>query len=240
MGTVRVNRARVAAGIVAAGAAAHVAPAATWLRGPTSVLMPRLRGIGRPGHVAITFDDGPDAESTPLFLDELDRLGWTATFFLLGSMARTAPDVAAGIAARGHEIGLHGDVHRSHLLRTPGAVWRDLRDGVETLGDLTGRCPEWFRPPYGELSLATVVAARRLGLRPVLWSAWGEDWRAGETGTTVASRVLDQLRPGGTILLHDSDCTSAPGSWRATLAALPLLADGLGSGVRVGPLRDHF
>lgn len=47
---------------------------------------PRLVGKGAPGHVALTFDDGPDPTSTPLFLERLDTLGWTATFFMLGSM----------------------------------------------------------------------------------------------------------------------------------------------------------
>lgn len=234
------NRVVGAVTLAAVPLLAHVAPAATWLDTPTTSLLPRLKGIGRPDHLALTFDDGPDPMSTPLFLDELDRLGWTATFFLLGDMTRRAPEVARAITARGHEIGLHGDHHRSHLVRTPTDVWRDLRDGAATLADVTGRRPRWFRPPYGELSLATLVAARHLELRPVLWSVWGKDWRAGETGESVAARVLGAVVPGATVLLHDSDCTSAPGSWRATLAALPLVAERLGSTVTVGPLAEHF
>ncbi len=227
---------------VAAGAGlfAHVAPAATWLDRPTTTLLPRLKGVGRPDHVAITFDDGPDPKSTPRFLDELDRLGWTATFFLLGEMARAAPDLVVEIAGRGHEIALHGDRHRSHLLMTPAAVRRDLNRGVATLSELTGRPPTWFRVPYGELALASVIEARRLGLQPILWSAWGSDWREGATGASVAETVMAGFRPGSTILLHDSDCTSTPGSWRATLAALPILAERLAPFGSVGPLRDHF
>ena len=45
---------------------------------------------------------------------------------------------------------------------------------------------------------------------------------------------------GGTVLLHDSDCTSYPGSWRSTLGALPILADELaGRALEVGPLAEH-
>ncbi len=58
---------------------------------------PALVGVGRKGHVALTFDDGPDPESTPQFLDVLDALGWRATFFMLGEMTRRDP----GRRARG-------------------------------------------------------------------------------------------------------------------------------------------
>lgn len=219
---------------------AHVAPGAAWLNWPTSKLAPALRGIGRQDHVAITFDDGPDPVSTPLFLEELDRLGWTATFFLLGSMARSAPQVAREIVDAGHEIGVHGDEHRYHLLMTPRQVHRDMTLATTSIADITGTTPRWFRPPYGVMSMATVISARRLGLRPVLWSAWGKDWAEGATPESVTRTVLSDLKPGGTVLLHDSDCTSTPGSWHATLASLPLLAEHLDPLVSVGPLGEHF
>ncbi len=230
----------VAAGAAALGVFAQIAPAATWLDRPTIGLLPRLKGVGRPSHVAITFDDGPDPNSTPRILDELDRLGWSATFFVLGSMVRRAPELLVEIDGQGHEIGLHGDTHHSHLLMSPAAVRRDLAAGVATLHEVIGRRPHWFRPPYGELSLGSVMAARGLGLQPVLWSAWGKDWAQGASGESVTTTVLRGLEPGGTVLLHDSDGQSTPGSWHATLAALPLLAEHLESVVSVGPLAEHF
>ncbi|MET0421165.1 MAG: polysaccharide deacetylase family protein, partial [Acidimicrobiia bacterium] len=74
-------------------------------------LTPRLVGIGRRGHVALTFDDGPDPASTPAILGVLDELGWSATFFMLGEMVRRAPGLARDVADAGHEIAVHGDVH---------------------------------------------------------------------------------------------------------------------------------
>src|ERR1700710_305880 len=82
-------------------------------------------------------------------------------------------------------------------------------------------------------------AARR-GLTPVLWTAWGKDWEI-TTPQRVVSLLVGGLRPGGTLLLHDSDCTSTPGSWRATAAAVPLLAGELDRrGLVVRPLRKHL
>lgn len=233
------NRA-LAFGAVGLGVLAHVAPAATWLNQPTIRVLPRLKGVGRSNHVAMTFDDGPDPKSTPFVLDELDRLGWSATFFVLGSMVRDAPDLLVEVAERGHEIGLHGDTHRSHLLMSPMAVRRDLNAGMAMVYEVIGRRPRWFRPPFGELSLGSLLATRELGLHPVLWSAWGKDWKRGETGESVTTTVLGGLQPGGTVLLHGSDSQSTPGSWHATLAALPMLAEHLESVVAVGPVGEHF
>lgn len=235
---------RAATGVAAlagAGVFAHLVPGVVAWRSARCRLLPGLSGVGRADHVALTFDDGPDPLSTPLVLDALDALGWKATFFCLGSEARQAPEVVAELVRRGHEIAVHGDTHKSHLLRSVPAVVRDVAAARATLEELTGRPVEWFRPPYGGVSLSSVAAARRVGLRMVLWTSWGLDWRSDATGTTVAGNVERTFVPGATVLLHDSDVTSTPKSWKATVESLPILADGWRRrGLEVGPLRDHF
>jgi peptidoglycan/xylan/chitin deacetylase (PgdA/CDA1 family) len=75
----------------------------------------------------------------------------------------------------------------------------------------------------------------------VLWTTWGLDWKAGATGATVAANVRRTFVPGATVLLHDSDVTSTPDSWKATVDALPLLAgEWHQRGYEVGPLGEHF
>src|SRR5437773_11590455 len=110
------------AGFTAAGlAVAHAGPGLTALGPLRRALFPRLAGLGRPDHVALTFDDGPDPASTPAFLELLAARRLHATFFLLGSMVARAPQLAAEIAAPGHEIAVHGWDHRYTILRRPGA-----------------------------------------------------------------------------------------------------------------------
>lgn len=238
-GPVRV--AALAGGAVAGGAVLHLLPGVVAWRRARCRLLPGLSGVGRTDHVALTFDDGPDPESTPLILDALATFGWRATFFCLGSQAKRCPQLIAEIAAAGHEIGVHGDSHRSQLLRTAPAVVRDVGNARSLLEDLSGRPVEWFRPPYGSVSAASIVAARKTGLRLVLWTTWGLDWKADATGRTIAGAIRRTYVPGATVLLHDSDVTSTPGSWKATLEALPLLAgDWHAQGLEVGPLADHF
>ena len=222
---------------LAVAAAAHAGPALTSVDQVRLRLTPRLAGVGRAGHTALTFDDGPVPASTPAFLEALDRLGWRATFFMLGQEARRAPGLAAEVAAAGHELAVHGDDHRNLLRRGPLATLDGLGRAHDAIADATGTGPAWFRPPYGVLTGSAVVGAARLGLRPVLWTAWGRDWEAGATPASVVACLAAGRVDGGTLLLHDY---AASGSWRATLAALTRLADLLAArGLAVGPLAEH-
>ena len=190
--------------------------------------------------MALTFDDGPDPAATPLFLDLLRERGVRATFFLLGTQVSKSPRLAADIADAGHEIGVHGWRHRYLPLRGPMATYDDLASAKEIITAASGVTPWLYRPPYGVLSTAGLVAARRLDLTPVLWSTWGKEWTPGSTPASVHATLSGGLAGGSTVLLHDSDCTSPPGSWRSALGALPLLLDECERrGLRVGPLGEH-
>lgn len=221
-------------------AAAHVVPAGTWLPGVRRALFPGLAGRGRPDHIALTFDDGPDPGSTPYFLDALDELAVRATFFVLGDSVLRHPHTARDIARRGHELAVHGWTHSRPWLP---AVTRDLREvahAARAVRRTTGAVPRWYRPPYGILTGGRRLAAARAGLRPVLWTAWGRDWTAQATPASVLDTVRRDLRGGGTVLLHDSDRTAATGCWRAALGALPALVQACrNEGWAVGPLAEH-
>jgi peptidoglycan/xylan/chitin deacetylase (PgdA/CDA1 family) len=239
--TARAASAALMAAAAAAGGTAllHAGPALT-ARGPVRRAMPRLSGQGRPGGVALTFDDGPDAEGTPAVLDALAALDWTATFFLLGSQVDRNPAVARSIVAAGHEVGVHGHQHRNHLFRPARWVREDVRLACSRITAVTGVRPRWFRPPYGVLSAGSLRAAADLDLTPVLWTAWGRDWEA-PPADRVLAQLLRSLDDGGTVLLHDSDCTSRPGSWRSTVAVLAPLAEELDRRrLAVRPLRAHL
>ncbi len=177
--------------------------------------------------VALTFDDGPHPEGTPAALDALAAAGARATFFLVGEQVRRFPELAAEVVARGHAVALHCDRHRNLLRLTPRAIRADLERAAAAVADATGRRPRLQRPPYGIFSAAGLRAVRGLGLAPLLWSKWGRDWTASATAESVATLALDGIGPGDVVLLHDADHYSVPGSWRATVAALPPILDRL-------------
>ncbi|MCU7826615.1 polysaccharide deacetylase family protein [Kitasatospora sp. DSM 101779] len=231
----------VAAAATAAGVEVlHLAPSVTRLPPVGRLAARRIAGHGAAGHVALTFDDGPDPGSTPDFLAALDVLGVRATFFVLGSMLECSPDLGRELVRRGHEVGVHGWHHRHPWYPRPGRDLAELRAAVAAVTEVCGVPPRWYRPPYGVLSSGLAVAAHRLGLRTVLWTACGRDWTAHASPGSVYRSLRPDLRGGATVLLHDSDCTSAPGSWRSALGALPAVADRCTAlGLALGPLRDH-
>lgn len=169
----------------------------------------------------LTFDDGPHPVATPKLLEILDETSTKATFFLVGEQVQRSPEIAVEIARRGHEIACHGYVHRNHLARPPRETFDDLRRSQGLLEDVCNLRVRFFRPPYGVFNLASWTACRALHMQPVLWSRWTRDWEARATKHSIVSGATTGLRGGETVLLHDADTYSAPGSHDDTIAAIP-------------------
>jgi peptidoglycan/xylan/chitin deacetylase (PgdA/CDA1 family) len=175
------------------------------------------------GGVALTFDDGPHPVGTPAVLEVLEEAGMKATFFLVGEQVERRPALAAEIAGRGHLVALHGYRHRPQPLLNARVVKDDLVRGAAAIEDATSVRLAWHRPPYGLYSPAGLDAARQRGLRPMLWSRWGKDWRRFTTPERIAARATRDLHPVDVILLHDADFYSAKGSHARTAEALKLI-----------------
>ncbi|HET7016442.1 MAG TPA: polysaccharide deacetylase family protein [Streptosporangiaceae bacterium] len=221
-------------------AAAHAGPAIAVAGTFHPSLCPDLAGRGVADHVAFTFDDGPDPGATPAFIEALAACEVTATFFMLGAAVARAPGLAAEVAAAGHEIGVHGWTHRPLLRCGPRTTRDDLARARDKVAEATGKNPWLFRPAYGILTGSALAAARSLGLTPVLWTAWGREWRPGATTAMVLATITAALDGGGCLLLHDSDRYAPSGSWRAGLGAVaPLLDECARRGWRAGPLGEH-
>lgn len=228
--------------VLAVGAVAgvHYLPSVLTVPLVNRRMVPALSGRSSLPHVALTFDDGPDPRSTPAFLDALASLGVRATFFVLGTQLAAQPALGRRLVDEGHEVAVHAWRHRPHLLQVPWQVMSEVHRTVAAVESVCGVRPRYWRPPNGIVSGAGFWAAHRAGLRPVLWTADGRDWAADATAASIVDRVTARLEPGGVVLLHDSDVTSAAGSWRAALAALPdLIARCRSAGWAVGPLGEH-
>ncbi len=178
---------------------------------------------GARGAVAITFDDGPHPDGTPAILEILAAAGAHATFFVIGEQVQRRPELVRRILAGGHGLALHGYRHRLQVRSTAAELERDLERGTAAIEDAAGVRPTHHRPPYGVYSAGGLRAARRRGLQPLLWSAWGRDWRKFTTPDRIAARVCRAMAPGGVILLHDADFYSAKRSHERTVLALPLI-----------------
>jgi peptidoglycan/xylan/chitin deacetylase (PgdA/CDA1 family) len=176
--------------------------------------------------VALTFDDGPNPDATPLILDTLREKGVCATFFILGSHAERWPALVRRIAHEGHQIGNHGYFHRKLHFKSPFYVSRDIRLGLRAIKRAGAPAPRYFRAPHGFRSPWTTPIATRYGERTVGWSlgVWDSD-RPGVD--QIVKRTLDGVTPGSIVLLHDGDGYNPDGDRMQTAAALPLIIDSL-------------
>jgi peptidoglycan/xylan/chitin deacetylase (PgdA/CDA1 family) len=191
-----------------------------------------------PAGVALTFDDGPDPDSTPAVLDALDAAGVRATFFVVGEQLMRHHALAREALARGHELGLHGFAHERHATMPGRMAADDVARGLGTFEAAVGRRPRCFRPPYGAFNAASYAACLDLGMEPVYWSDWGGDWE-----TIAADRIADLVtrdwRDGAVVLLHDSPRYAPRESALATAEAIPLVAARAAeAGLALGPLAE--
>ena len=161
-------------------------------------------GRGKPGEkgVALTFDDGPDPEVTPLLLDLLDRHSVPATFFVTGERAARHPSIIRDILSRGHAIGNHS-YHHFPFLMLNGI--RTLRREIESTQSLLagfGIVPLAFRPPVGITNPILWRVLLEQGMFCVNYSCRAVDLGNRRIGR-LSEKVLKAVSQGDIIALHD-------------------------------------
>ena len=152
--------------------------------------------------VAFTFDDGPAPDLTPRILDILDDYDVKATFFVMGYSVERAPQLAAEVAARGHEIGNHTWTHVDMTRNPPTEARRQLLLCQDAVREAVGTTPKYFRPPRGQLTGTAARYAAESGYDVVLWSV-GRGVSGVGTARAIADHVVTDVEPGDIVLLHD-------------------------------------
>ncbi len=160
--------------------------------------------------VALTFDDGPDPLWAPLEADTLERHGARGTFFLVGVMADTHPEIVARLVRAGHQIGCHSMTHPyPNLASQPESRVRwEVYASTALLTKLTGQPIRDFRPPGGGIDDTVLRLLRAHHLRLAWWSANIADADPTPPEVIVA-RLHMVLRPGLVALLHERETTVA-------------------------------
>jgi peptidoglycan/xylan/chitin deacetylase (PgdA/CDA1 family) len=177
--------------------------------------------------VALSFDDGPDPEMTPQVLDVLAEHGVRATFFVIGKALAAHPAIGRRMAAEGHAIGNHSWQH-SRWQNFYSTRWHgeEIERGERAIAAVTdSNAAVLYRPPVGLKSGELAHAAWRRGLTLVAWSLHSRDTRLADP-QSIARRVLDRIRAGDIVLMHDGH--DLPGRTRPLCAAaLRLILQGL-------------
>ena len=149
--------------------------------------------------IALTFDDGPSAAWTPALLDGLKERGVKATFFLIGENADKNPEIVKRMAEEGHLIGNH-TYHHVELTKVSEKEARlELADTSAAIVRITGKEPEYMRPPFGAWQRKLEQEIRML---PVLWTIDPLDWTT-ENQDEIVNKVVTEAEENDIILLHD-------------------------------------
>ena len=200
-----------------------------------------IRGPHDRKRVALTFDDGPAERFTAQVLDILREQNVPATFFVCGKNVEAHPELLRRMVAEGHEIGNHTYSHPFLYFKSRRRIAEEIDRTQATIEKVVGFRPSLFRPPYGARWFGLVPALLERGMRLVLWSAAGYDWKKDALGITDAT--LRKLKPGAVILLHDgretrvvSEIDRSP----TVLALSGIIAGARLQGYSFAPLRDFL
>jgi peptidoglycan-N-acetylglucosamine deacetylase len=172
--------------------------------------------------IALTFDGGPDAVWTPKVLDILTKYGVQATFFMIGKHAEKNRDIIEEVASKGHIIGNHTWDHPSLPILSNEEIKWQVRSCAKVLGDYNVNL---FRPPYGHLDKRNLFQLFLLKQKVITWDVHPFDWQERDPNWMVAN-MLETIRPGSIVLLHDAVCVQRQRSrWHMLEALENFLSD---------------
>ncbi|HHS12259.1 MAG TPA: polysaccharide deacetylase family protein [bacterium] len=184
--------------------------------------------------IFLTFDDGPDARSTPRLLDTLDRLDARATFFLTGSNLPGNENLVRRAHDSGHVLGNHGRFHRTMAARPMRSIEGEIR---WTQDRLNGLAPvsAFFRPPFGRFDGRFRGLMNRLGMVMAMWSLMTYDYSETD-GRRLSGRVQNKIHNGAVIVFHDRE-DSGPVMLEALADLIPALRK---RGFRFATLKERI
>jgi peptidoglycan-N-acetylglucosamine deacetylase len=205
----------------------HAALTAAGLWPRSALLGPNVRRLPAASiarcEVAITIDDGPDAEVTPAVLDLLAQHGAHATFFCVAEQARAQPALLRRIVQAGHSVQNHSRFHRHHFsLLGRAGLRREIADAQHIIADISGVLPTCFRAPAGLRNPLLDPVLHRLNLHLVSWTRRGFDTRQRDPAR-VLSRLGQGLAAGDMLLLHDGHAKRTASGRPVLLEVLPKL-----------------
>ena len=152
--------------------------------------------------IALTFDDGPHPYYTAEILEILKEYNVKATFFFVGQNIENYPDAAEQVYLAGHEIGNHTYTHHRVRAMERGELVRELERCDDEIYRLYEYRTRLFRPPEGAFDDDVESIARNMDYWIILWSVDTRDWE-GNTPIKIYQNVIDHVRSGDIILMHD-------------------------------------
>ncbi len=153
--------------------------------------------------ILITFDDGPNPNTTKNILNQLDRFSFKSIFFCVGENLERYPEIAKDILKSGHEIGNHTFSHQRISKMKKG----ELRHSIERVQNFSQEKLDYtiryFRPPHGRFNFRINNILAQLSLINIMWSLLTYDYK--NDINIVKFALSKNLNNNSIIVLHDSN-----------------------------------
>lgn len=150
--------------------------------------------------VALTFDDGPNTTTTKQVLEKLEKYNVKASFFVIGNNINAkSAEVMKEAYTKGNEINSHSTKHAYMDKMTAEEIKADEANVENLIFETIGEYPKFFRPPYIAVS-DTMYENINLGF---ICGITANDWIESVSVEERAERVLNKVKDGTIILLHD-------------------------------------
>jgi peptidoglycan/xylan/chitin deacetylase (PgdA/CDA1 family) len=147
--------------------------------------------------LCLTFDDGPNPDSTPELLEILSRYKISALFFCDGRAAEKYPELIAMIRSKGHLTGNHGYMHLDGWRNQLNNYINDVEIASAHTSDLL------FRPPFGRLRLSQ-YRALKTKYKIVFWDLMAYDFDKTFSSEDSLNLLMKKMRPGSILVFHDN------------------------------------
>jgi peptidoglycan/xylan/chitin deacetylase (PgdA/CDA1 family) len=152
--------------------------------------------------IHLTFDDGPNPDTTPYLLELFEEEGVKATFFVIGNQVEKNEDLVLEVSRKGHALGNHTYSHQFLPILSAKKMEKEILTTNQRIKEITGNDPVLFRPPFGIVDKKAHALLLEQGMKTVYWSAFSEDWkRIGER--SVVERLSKYAVPGGIMIMHE-------------------------------------
>lgn len=209
------------------------------LLGPNITRLPQSAIAKR--QIALTFDDGPDPVVTPQILAILSEHKARATFFCIGRRAEQYPELIKAIVSQGHQVENHSYSHSAAFaFNGTKGIFTEITRTQETLRQLTGKPPRFFRPIAGIRNPLLEPVLSKLGMRLVSWSHRGFDTQL-KNPHRLYHRLKKGLSAGSILLMHDGNAAHTHDAVAVSVACLPSILQAIAdSGLTAVTLNEAF
>jgi len=181
------------------------------------LFLPKLIWRKKSDSIFLTFDDGPTNLYTKKILAVLKEQDISATFFCVGENVKKRPSLYTEIIKQGHAVGNHTMRHLNGWKTSSKEYLLDIENASKHIKSTL------FRPPYGKINFRAMRSIRKK-YDIIMWDVVGGDFDANCSTESVISNVLNNVKAGSIIVLHDNKNFG-----EKTLAALPKIIEGIKS-----------